>query len=797
MLRHYFKTALKNIFSSKGFSVINIIGLSIGMASALLIILWLQNMISYDRFYPNADRLYVVNNRAKTPDGTAHAWSWTPKILGPTLKKDYPEVEAMTRYSGDNEFLFTVDANKKIDAKSGAFADPDFFKMFSFEPLLGNADKALVGADKIVLTKSFAVALFGKENVLGKRIKIDSINYVTVSGVIQDLPTNASFNFKYLLSFDYAKKLGWTDSSWGNNSTKTFVMLAQNASQKNFDAKIEKVTINHEKGTAWESPVPIYQFTQSFKDAYLYNEDVNGKYVTGRIMMVRLFAIIAGFILLIACINFMNLSTARSEKRAKEVGIKKVIGASRKALIIQFMAESILISAIAFLIALGIVALVLPYYNHLLDRQLNLSFSNVYSWLFAIIFIVFTGFLAGSYPAFYLSSFLPIKVLKGGFKRLRNKINLRSVLVVLQFTFAIILIISTIVVTRQIKYAQNRNRGYDQNGIVYTQMQGDIEKNYPLIRNELLQSGAIVSVTKSMAPITSRNSDGWNFTWTGSNEADKKTDFVRFSTDADFVQTMNIDLVEGRDIDIYKYPTDSTAVLLTEKAREVMHLKNPIGTLIRQGEGGTEYHVVGIVKTFIIESPYENVQPMFILGPAARSSVIHYKLNPAHTIAENLDKIQTIFKKYNPDYTFDYHFVDKEYALKFVETQRIGTLATLFAGLTIFISCLGLLGLVMFMAETRTKEIGIGKVLGASVLSITRLLSKDFMKLVVLSFIIATPVAWYAMNKWLMNYTYRVSIQWWWFFLAGTIAIFIALATMGYQAVKAARANPVKSLKAE
>lgn len=796
MFKHYFKTAWRSLLRSKGFSVINIAGLAVGMASALLIILWLQNMISMDRFYPNKDRIYVMNNRATGSDGNTHAWSWTPKIMGPTLKQDYSEVEAMTRYGNGNNFLFTLNDNKKINSENGAFVDPNFFKMFSFKMLQGNADKALVGNDKIVLTKSYAKALFGDENALGKSIKIDSINYVTVSGVMQDLPNNTSFDFNYLLSWDYGTKIGWVDSSWGSNSTETFVMLTKNVSQKKFDAKVSNITINHTKETKYELPAPIYVFTQPFKDSYLYNEQVNGKYITGRIAMVRLFGVIAAFILLIACINFMNLSTARSEKRAKEVGVKKTIGATRSALVIQFIVESILLSTISFIIALGMVTVFLPFYNHLLDRQLVIPFNNVYGWLFAIAFIIFTGMAAGSYPAFYLSSFQPIKVLKGTFRRLHHKVNLRSVLVVIQFTFAIILIISTVVVTRQINYAQNRDKGYDQRGIVYTFMQGKVDKNYLLIKNELLQSGAATSVTKSMSPITNWWANGGNYTWTGSTLNDKQVSFTLFSSDADFAKTMNMQVIEGRDIDIYKYSTDSTAVVINEKAKEAMHLKSAIGTIIKRDEA--DQHVVGVVKNFIIGSPYDNIDPMMILGPKhGWYNVIHYKLNPAHTTAANLDKIKSIFKKYNPDYPFDYRFVDDSYAQKFKETQRISTLATLFAGLTIFISCLGLLGLVMFIAETKTKEIGIRKVLGASVFNITTLLSKDFLRLVIISFIIAAPVAWFAMNKWLLNYTYRVSIQWYWFLLAGISAMIIAIATMSWQAIKAARANPVKSLKTE
>ncbi|MBO9621009.1 MAG: ABC transporter permease, partial [Niabella sp.] len=352
-----------------------------------------------------------------------------------------------------------------------------------------------------------------------------------------------------------------------------------------------------------------------------------------------------------------------------------------------------------------------------------------------------------------------------------------------------------VIVTRQINHAENRNSGYDKKGIVFTIMQGDVEKNYGLIRNELLQSGAVSSVTKTMGPISQKWSDSWGFSWTGSTEADKKTDFLQFSTDAGLVATMNMSLIQGRDIDVFKYPTDSTAVLITEKAKEAMHLKDPIGALLKAQ--GREWHIVGVIKSFIIESPYDNILPMIIYGPKLWFNAIHYKLNPAHGTKENLDKIEAVFKKYNADYPFDYHFVDGDYAKKFEETQRVGALSALFAGLSIFISCLGLLGLIIFIAETKTKEIGVRKVLGASVIGITTLLSKEFLKLIAISFAIAAPVAWWAMRLWLMNYTYRVTIQWWWFLFTGAASLAIALATLSYHAIRAATANPVKALRSE
>ena len=537
-------------------------------------------------------------------------------------------------------------------------------------------------------------------------------------------------------------------------------------------------------------------FTQLLSDQWLYSKSENGQYVGGRIEQVKLFAIIAAFILLIACINFMNLSTARSEKRAKEVGIRKVVGAQKKSLILQFIGESIMLSLLAAILAVIIVELSIGGYNNLVGKELFIDFTDLNFWLTAIAFILFTGLLAGSYPAFYLSSFQPVKVLKGTFQSVSALVTPRKVLVVLQFTFAIALIICTIVVVHQIKYAQNRETGYNKDKLVYTFIQGDIDKHYDMIKNELLNSGAAVSVTKSMSPITQRWSDSWGYSWPGSKPGDDKTDFVRFSSDADFVKTMGVQLLAGRDIDIKNYPGDSTSMLLNETAVKVMNLKDPIGTIVKE-DGGTEWHVIGVIKDFVFESPYQKVQQLMVNGPSSWFNVLHYKLNPSLSTEKALEIARQIFNKYNPQYSFDYHFVDEAYAQKFDQEKRIGTLAGLFAILTIFISCLGLFGLATYMAENRIKEIGVRKVLGATVTNITALLSKDFLKLVIISFVIASPVAWYAMSKWLETYSYRVSIEWWVFALTAIVSILIAIITVSYQAIKAAIANPVRSLRSE
>lgn len=789
MFRSYIKTAVRNLLRQKAFSIINISGLAIGMASAILILLWIENEVSHDRFHKKGDRLYTLNNRDRF-NGELWAWNSTPTILGPTVKANYPDVEDVVRTSNTG-FLFNH-GEQRLNV-SGTFTDPGFLNMFSFPLLKGSASTALNGTYNLVITEKLAKKLFGSEEPMGKVVRIDSIDQFTVTGVLKDLPNNTRFDFEYLMPWSYKTKLGWSDSSWGNNAVQTYVLLKPNVSQASFDQKIKNITIDHTSG---EGKSTTQVFTYPLRDAWLYGKSENGQYVGGRIEMVRLFAIIAAFILLIACINFMNLSTARSEKRAKEVGIRKVVGAPKAMLVSQFLGESVLLSLLAGILAIVVVQVSLSGFNTLVDKQLFIPYSSPVFWLCGFLFVLLTGLVAGSYPAFFLSSYKPVKVLKGTFKAANALVTPRKILVVLQFTFAIALIICTIIITRQIDHAQKRDAGYDRNQLVYMTLQGDMDKHFDAIKNDLLGSGAAVAVTKSMSPITQRWADSWGFSWDGSTEEDKKADFIRMGSDADFVKTMGVKLVEGRDINIKEYPTDSLAVLLNETAVKEMRLKNPIGQVIREG-GGRTWHVVGVLKDFIFESPFQKIEKLMVNGPAAWFNIIHFKLNPAHSVTENLKLAENVFKKYNPEYPFDYKFADEAYATKFDNQKRTGRLAALFAGLTIFISCLGLFGLAAYMAQNRIKEIGVRRVLGASVNNITTLLSKDFLKLVIIALLIASPLAWWAMNAWLKNFEYRVGIEWWVFAAAGFVSILIALLTVGYQAVRAAVSNPVKNLRTE
>lgn len=788
MIKNFFKIAWRGLLRSKGFSAINIAGLVVGMASAILILLWIQNEVSYDQFHEKKDRIYEAWNRAEF-SGELNCWNTTPKVLARTLEKDLPEVEAAVRVDWGTNFLFTV-GDKKLTVR-GTMVDSNFLQVFTFPLKKGNPAVVLKDMHSIVLTETLARKLFGNEEPVGKIIKIDNKENFTVTGIMEDMPNNTRFSrFEYLVPWAYKRFLGDDDEYWGNNSTRTYVLLKQHATLASAAPKVKVMKQRYAKDEPkWE------MFLYPLSKWRLYSSFTNGKEDGGgRITFVRLFGIVAAFILLIACINFMNLSTARSEKRAKEVGIRKVVGAQKISLIGQFIGESILLAFIAGLFAIIVVQCSLGGFNQLTDKQLFVPYGNPWFWLGGLLFVLFTGLLAGSYPAFFLSSFKPVKVLKGTFKKTQALVAPRKVLVVLQFTFAIVLIICTIIVKQQIDYAQNRQTGYNKNNLIYHNFTGDIEKNFELIRQELLTAGAASSITKTSAPITESWSDGWGQEWEGKDPNDK-TDFFRYNADEGLGTTAGLQFVKGRDFDLKKFPTDSTGMIINESALKVMKFKDPIGKIVR--DNGTEWHIVGVIKDFILTNPYEPTRPMLIAGGKAWFSTILIKFNANNSTEKNLKTAETIFRKYNPEYPFEYKFVDEEFARKFEDEKRTGTLAGLFAGLTIFISCLGLFGLAIYMAESRVKEIGVRKVLGASVTGLATLLSKDFLKLVLISFLLASPVAWWAMHSWLSDYTYRVSIQWWVFALAGIVSVLIALATVSYQAIRAALANPVKSLRTE
>ena len=792
MIKNFFKIAYRNLIRNKGFSFLNITGLAIGMASAILIILWIQNELGFDGFHVNKDRIYQVWSRA-TYNGQIGTSNTIPAPAAQAIKKDIPEVERVVRAKRVRNLLISV-GEKKL-TPSGGIVDTGFFQVFTYTMLKGNPKTALTDAHSIVLTQQTAQALFGNEDPIGKTLMIENKDNFVVTGVLKNMPYNTKFFFDYFIPWDYIKVDKAQDLGWNDNSDPTFVMLKKDASFASASAKIKLLKQHYSdeaKQMHWEYflyPMERWRLHSSFTNG-LEDDD-------GRSKTVNLFGVIAAFILLIACINFMNLSTARSEKRAKEVGIRKVVGARRASLISQFIAESVFMALLAGIIAVIIVLFSLPTYNNFTQNELSINFGSWYTWLSFFGFVLFTGVLAGSYPAFFLSAFQPVKVLKGTFKKINALVTPRKTLVVIQFTFAIVLIICTIVIKQQIDYARDRETGYNRDHLVYHFMTGDIPKNYTLIKNELLATGVATSVTKTNSPLTERWSDGWGQMWEGKDPNDR-TSFDRYLADEGLGKTAGLQFIRGRDFDLKQFPTDSSGVIINESALKIMKFKDPIGKKV--SDLGVDWHIVGVIKDFILTNPYEPTRPILICG--AKSSfmtfnTVQMKLNGKNSTAYNLKMAAEIFKKYNPRYPFNYKFTDEEYAKKFDDEQRLGTLAALFAGLTIFISCLGLFGLAAYMAENRVKEIGVRKVLGASVVGIATLLSKELIALVVISFAIASPIAYWGMHKWLMNYSYRVGISWWIFAWAGVLSVMIALATVSYQSVKAALMNPMKNLRTE
>lgn len=778
--------AFRNLRKNVTFSVINISGLAVGLTCFILLALWVQNELSYDSFYANSNRLYVVYSR-DSHAGNIACWAQTSSLLQPALQTDYPDVKAATRFDANNTMLLKW--KDKALVQTGTAADPGFLTMFGFTLLTGNYHTALNDPYSIVLTEQTAHRLFGKQEALNQVITLDNKETVKVTGVIKDLPENTMFNnFDFLLPFSMYKANGSESNFafWGNYSFSTFVELKPGVSTEAFNQKI-KLIIPEKSGKKEDAETFLYPLSQ-----YRLNGNFeNGKPAGGRIQIVSLFAIVAGLILLVACINFMNLSTARSEKRAREVGVRKAIGAGRFRLIRQFMSESLLITIIAFVIALVAAVLLLPAFNRLTEKSLSIDFSNVYWWAAALAIIAVTGLVAGSYPGFYLSAFNTINVLKGSTTNGKASSLPRRILVVFQFVFSITLIIAVIVVSQQIEHARNRPTGYNRKNIVTAGFNPNTTRNYNIIRNQLLASGAVTSITATNHPITSARSNSWGLEWPG-KPAKAKIVFDCMTADDSFAETFGLTLTQGRSISRSNYPGDTVACMLNETAVKVMGFKEPLGQIINKDY--IHWKVVGVFKDFIWGSPFNPVRPMFVMSSDYKG-VISMRMSDNRSTAANMQAITTIFKKHDTEYPFEYKFAEDSYENKFKLERITGTLSRLFGGLTIFIACLGLFGLAAFSAEQKTKEISIRKLLGAGINNIIYLLSREFFWLICIALLIAAPLSWISMNKWLNNYNYRITLSGWVFVWAGFIIIAIALLTVSIQAIKAAVANPVKGLR--
>src|SRR4029078_4279175 len=794
MFRNYFKTAWRNLGKSKMHSFINIAGLSIGMAVAILIGLWMYDELSFDKNFKNYNRIAQVIQNV-TNNGEVQTWRGVPYPLADELRKNYGgDFKHIIMAVSWEDYLLTY--NEKQLKQSGGYFEKGTPEMFSLKMVSGNW-QGLDEPASIFLSESAAKAWFGNDDPLNKMIKIDDRPVVKVTGVYKDLPNNSTFaDLKFISTWDFLfnndEGLRTMTDPWRPNFVSLFVQLNDNAdfakvSQRIKDAKLKRVNPQLQK----KKPA---LFLHPMSDWHLYSEFKNGVNSGGAIQYVWMFGLIGVFVLLLACINFMNLNTARSEKRAKEVGIRKTVGSLRSQLIQQFFAESIFTVALSFLLSLLWVQLSLSFFHQIAGKKMSILWTNPVFWLTSIGFTFFTALVAGSYPAFYLSSFNPVKVLKGTFKAGRFAAIPRKVLVVVQFTVSVTLIIGTIIVYRQIQFAKDRPVGYTREGLVsIPTADSSIHQHFSAVKDELMKTGTIISVAESGAPPTSIWGSSSGFSWKG-KDPNLSIDFGTARVSDEFGKTIGWHVKAGRDFS-KDFSTDSSAVILYEAALHFMGLQNPIGETITWFDH--PFTVIGVINDMVMESPYSEVRPIIYYTSNEPGNLVIIKINPNASAKEALSKIEPIFRKFNPGQPFEYQFVDNEYAKKFGDEERIGKLAGFFAVLAIIISCLGLFGLTSFVAEQRKKEIGVRKVLGASVFSVWNLLSKDFIGLVGISFLIAVPLAWYAMHKWLQDYSYRINIGWGIFLVAGIIAIAIALITVSFQAIRAAVANPAKSLRTE
>jgi putative ABC transport system permease protein len=793
MIKNYLKIAWRNLIKNKASSLINIGGLAVGMAVAMLIGLWIYDELSFNKYHQNYDRIGQV---------MIHNGDGTYKSLPVPLSN-----ELRTSYTRDFKYVvLSTDQESHIISKftqSGRYMQPEGPEMLSLKMVNGRRN-GLQNPNSILLRQSLAKILFGDADPINQVLKIDNKVNVTVTGVYEDLPNNSEFkDVAFIAPWDlYISSSGpfvkdaLTD--WKNNFVSIYVQLNPSADFNNLSAKIKGLKFRHTSKEKAKKNNPEL-FIQPMSKWHLFSKFENRVIATSEeLKFVWFYGIIGFFVLLLACINFMNLSTARSEKRAKEVGIRKTMGSARSQLIAQFFSESVLIVAISFLLAIGLVELALPWFNNVAGKTIDIPFGAPLFWLSGIAFILFTGLMAGSYPALYLSSFNPVNSLKGTFRAGRFAAVPRKVLVVIQFTASIILIIGTIVVYRQIQFAKNRPVGYSRDGLLTVQMNTpDFLGKYDLLKNELKNTGAISEIAETGGSMTGLSAETGGINWPGRNTTEESS-FGTVPVTYEYGKTVGWQFQDGRDFS-RAFVSDSSGFVINEAAVKYMGLKNPVGKTISwtTEEGKAEqYKILGVVKDMVMNSPFEPAYPTVFFLKGGMSSIL-IKINPKMSAGDALPKIQAVFKNLIPAAPFDYSFVNEEYGKKFAAEERIGKLAGSFASLAILISCLGLFGLASFVAEQRTKEIGVRKVLGASVFTLWRLLSKDFVLLVLISLLIAIPTSYYFMNNWLQNYQYRAGLSWWIFAAAGFGALIITLMTVSLQAIKAALMNPVTSLKSE
>ena len=789
MIKNYFRIAYRNLLRNRSSSLINIGGLSIGMAVAILIGLWIYDELSFNSWHKNYDRIVKVMDRQGW-HGVKNTNDVLPVPLGAKLRESFgSDFKSVTIVRETEEHI--IAAGEKSFTQAGNFMQPGGPGMLSLEMIYGSRD-GLKDPHSIQLSKSLAKKLFGDSSPLDKTITIDAKTDVKVTGVFEDLPNNTTFRTTtFIAPFElYGADMG----DWGNFNMYVYAEMNPASDVDKVSAKIKNVLSENTKGQ--ESTHDL--FLQPMRKWHLYSAFENHVAVTSEQMeSVWLYGIIGVFVLILACINFMNLSTACSEKRAKEVGVRKAIGSLRHQLISQFYIESLLTAGFAFVLSIILVQLILPWFNGVADKEIRILWSNPWFWATGIIFTIITGFFAGSYPALYLSSFKPVKVLKGTFQSGKLVLLPRKILVVIQFSVSVALIIGTAIIYRQVQYSKDRPVGYSQAGLVTLQMKSqDLSKKYDILKTELIRTGVVTDVATANYAIT--DTRGWNggFAWEGRPPIPDQS-FNTISVSQEYGKTVGWEIIQGRDF-AAALTSDSGSIILNETAVKLAGLKDPVGQVVKWEPGWREagyFKIIGVAKDMVKGSPFKPAYPSVIF--LGRGNWVFTRINPGANIHTALSKMESAFKKIAPSVPFDYKFVDEEYGLKFAEEERIGKLAGFFAILAIFISCIGLFGLASYVAEQRTKEVGVRKVLGASVFNLWKLLSKDFVVLVIISCFIAIPAAAYFIHGWLQKYEYRTEMSWWIFAGAVACALLITILTVSFQSIKAALTNPVKSLRTE
>ena len=793
MVKSYFKVGWRNMLRSKGYSAINISGLAIGMTVALLIGLWVFDELTFDKHFNNYDRIVQVMQH-QTYNGQVGTQVANPAVMAEEIRNVYgSDFKHVLQSSWNNNHTLTY--GEKIFSKTGSYFEPGVVDMLSLNIIHGTKD-GLKDMNSILLAESVAKSYFGEEDPINKMLRLDNEIDVKVTAVYEDLPENTSFqDLKIIMPWSlYLSQNTWIqkmEDPWGSNFTQTFAQLNENADLETVSTRIKDVKINQQGEE--ERRYKAVVFLHPMNKWHLYSDFKAGVNTGGRIDNVWLFGITGIFVLLLACINFMNLSTARSEKRSKEVGIRKSIGSARGQLITQFFSESIMIALFAFVLAIGLGFIALPSFNTIAGKTISIPWSSPLFWLAGIGFTLVTGLFAGIYPALFLSSFQPVKVLKGSFKMGKLASLPRKVLVVFQFAISIFLIIGTIVVYKQIQFAQGRPLGYTADGLITVGVNSERHKHFEAIRTELKTENAIVELAESGSPTTEVWNTNGGFDWEG-KDPNLAVDFPNNAVTYEYGKTIGWQITTGRDFS-RDFATDSTAFILNESAVKFIGLKDPLGKILKWN--GENYTVIGVVKDILVQSPYTPVRPAMWHLSENSENVFIIKLNPNRNAQESLSKVEEVFKKFDPTSPFDAGFVDEAFAQKFGNEKRIGTLAAFFAALAVLISCLGLFGLASFVAEQRTKEIGIRKVMGASVNNLWQMLSKDFVVLVIIASVIAIVFAYFYYKNWLEGFEYRTTISWWIFALTALGALIITLITVSFQAIKAALMSPINSLRSE